>query len=105
MTIGLAAPFARPARTLVTLVAILLGGTAVTFAAGLATSLDRVATDLSHAQAEPVQVSLPGQATATVPARQRACPLATQPGRAAARRTGRIAGSARNAALRGRIRR
>ena len=66
MTIGLAAPFARPARTLVTLVAILLGGTAVTFAAGLATSLDRVATDLSHAQAEPVQVSLPGQATATV---------------------------------------
>ena len=40
--------------------AVLLGGTAVTFAAGLATSLDRVATDLSHARAEPVQVGLPG---------------------------------------------
>jgi len=37
LTIGLAGPFARPARTLVTLTAILLGGTAVTFAAGLAT--------------------------------------------------------------------
>jgi len=61
LTLGLAAPFARPGRTLVTLVAVLLGGTAVTFAAGLATSLDRVATDLSHAQAEPVQVDLPGQ--------------------------------------------
>jgi putative ABC transport system permease protein len=61
LTLGLAAPFARPGRTLVTLVAVLLGGTAVTFAAGLATSLDRVATDLSHTQAEPVQVDLPGQ--------------------------------------------
>src|SRR5689334_9165127 len=61
LTLGLAAPFARPGRTLVTLVAVLLGGTAVTFAAGLAISLDRVATDLSHAQAEPVQVDLPGQ--------------------------------------------
>jgi len=60
LTIGLAAPFARPARTLVTLVAIVLGVVAVTFAAGLATSLDRVERDLSHAQAEPVQVSLPG---------------------------------------------
>ena len=60
LTIGLAAPFARPARTLVTLVAIVLGATVVTFAAGLATSLNRVAADLSHAQSEPVQVSLPG---------------------------------------------
>ena len=61
LTLGLAAPFARPGRTLVTLVAVLLGGTAVTFAARLATSLNRVATDLSHVQAEPVQVDLPGQ--------------------------------------------
>jgi putative ABC transport system permease protein len=60
LTLGLAAPFARPARTLVTLVAILLGGTAVTFAAGLASSLNRVADDLSHAQSEPVQIGLPG---------------------------------------------
>jgi len=68
LTLGLAAPFARPARTLVTLVAVLLGGTAVTFAAGLATSLDRVATDLSHARAEPVQVGLPGQDAVIQPA-------------------------------------
>jgi putative ABC transport system permease protein len=68
LTLGLAAPFARPGRTLVTLVAVLLGGTAVTFAAGLATSLDRVATDLSHAQAEPVQVGLPGQGAMVQPA-------------------------------------
>jgi putative ABC transport system permease protein len=60
LTIGLAGPFARPARTLVTLTAILLGGTAVTFAAGLATSLDRAELALSHSQSEPVQVSLPG---------------------------------------------
>jgi len=60
VTIGLAGPFARPGRTLVTLTAILLGGTAVTFAAGLATSLDRAELDLSHSQSEPVQVSLPG---------------------------------------------
>ena len=68
LTLGLAAPFARPARTLVTLVAVLLGGTAVTFAAGLATSLDRVATELSHARAEPVQVGLPGQDAVPQPA-------------------------------------
>jgi putative ABC transport system permease protein len=56
----MAGPFARPARTLVTLIAILLGGTAVTFAAGLSISLDRAELDLSHSQSEPVQVSLPG---------------------------------------------
>ena len=60
VTIGLAGPFARPARTLVTLAAIVFGGIAVTFAAGLGTSLDRVEADLSHAAAQPVQASLPG---------------------------------------------
>ncbi len=60
VTIGLAGPFARPARTLVTLAAIVFGVIAVTFAAGLGTSLDRVEADLSHASAQPVQVSLPG---------------------------------------------
>ncbi|MBV9379558.1 MAG: FtsX-like permease family protein, partial [Streptosporangiaceae bacterium] len=58
LTVGLAAPFARPARTLVTLVAILLGATAATFAAGLSTSLDRAELDLSHSGSEPVQVDL-----------------------------------------------
>jgi putative ABC transport system permease protein len=60
VTIGLAAPFTRPARTVVTLAAILFGAVAVTFGAGLASSLDRAALDLSQAQAEPVIVGLPG---------------------------------------------
>jgi putative ABC transport system permease protein len=42
----------------VTLTAILLGAVTVTFAAGLATSLSRVANGLSRARSEPVQVSL-----------------------------------------------
>jgi len=60
VTIGLAGPFARPTRTMVTLAAILFGVIAVTFAVGLGTSLDRVYADLSHSASEPVQVSLPG---------------------------------------------
>jgi putative ABC transport system permease protein len=60
VTLGLAGPFARPGRTLVTLAAIGFGVVAVTFAAGLATSLDRVAADLSRAEAVPVQVEVPG---------------------------------------------
>ena len=60
VTIGLAAPFARPARTAVTLTAIVLGATAVTFAVGLSTSLARVANGLSRAKTEPIQVYLPG---------------------------------------------
>ena len=60
VTIGLAAPFARPARTAVTLVAILCGTATVTFAVGLSSSLDRVAAALSHSTSEPVQVALPG---------------------------------------------
>jgi putative ABC transport system permease protein len=58
VTIGLAAPFARPARTGVTLAAILLGATTVTFAVGLSASLNRVASGLSHSKSEPVQVYL-----------------------------------------------
>jgi putative ABC transport system permease protein len=57
VTIGIAAPFARPTRTLVTAAAVLFGAIAVTFGAGLATSLDRVQANLSLAQTEPVQVS------------------------------------------------
>ena len=59
VTIGLAAPFARPARAAVTLAAILLGAAAVTFAVGLGQSLGRVAEGLSHSSAEPVQVFIP----------------------------------------------
>ena len=45
---------------MVTLAAIVFGGLAVTFAVGLGTSLDRVEADLSHAAAQPGQISLPG---------------------------------------------
>jgi putative ABC transport system permease protein len=61
VTIGLAGPFARPGRTLVTLAAILFGGLAVTFGTGLGTSLNRVGTDLALAGAEHVQIGLAGQ--------------------------------------------
>jgi putative ABC transport system permease protein len=61
VTIGLAGPFARPTRTLVTLAAIVFGVTAVIFAAGLSTSLNRVQADLSHAASEPVHVLLAGR--------------------------------------------
>jgi putative ABC transport system permease protein len=60
VTIGLAGPFARPARTAITLAAILFGGVAVTFGVGLGSSLDRVYTDLSRLASEPVQVDIPG---------------------------------------------
>ena len=67
VTIGLAAPFARPARTAVTLTAVVLGATAVTFAVGLGTSLSRVYDGLNHAQAEPVQVYLPRRSEPSEP--------------------------------------
>jgi putative ABC transport system permease protein len=60
VTIGLASPFARPTRTAVTLVAVLAGGIAVTFAVGLAASLTMVANGLNRTAAEPVQVGLDG---------------------------------------------
>ncbi len=83
VTIGLAAPFARPARTMVTLTAILLGATAVTFAVGLSSSLKQVVYALSQSQAQPVQIYLSAQnAVAIGPAGQRtlATALAAQPG-------------------------
>jgi putative ABC transport system permease protein len=61
-TIGLAAPFARPARTVLTMAAVLLGAIAVTFAVGLSTSLNLVVAALSHDRTEQVQVFVPGGA-------------------------------------------
>jgi putative ABC transport system permease protein len=60
VTIGLASPFARPTRTAVTLVAVLAGGVAVTFATGLAASLSMVYAGLNHSAAEPVQIVMAG---------------------------------------------
>jgi putative ABC transport system permease protein len=55
-TLGLAAPFARPARTMVTVLAVLFGAVAVTFGVGLASSLDRAYDEISQSSAIPVQV-------------------------------------------------
>lgn len=57
VTVGLAAPFARPARTLVTLAVIWFGATAAIFGTGLGTSLSRAADELSLARTAPVQLS------------------------------------------------
>ncbi len=64
VTIGLAAPFTRPSRTLLTLAAVLLGAAAVTFAAGLTSSLERLLDGISHRHAEPVQIAMPGNGVA-----------------------------------------
>jgi putative ABC transport system permease protein len=83
VTIGLAAPFARPARTAITLVAVLLGAAAVTFAIGLGSSLNRVVGGLSHAAAEPVQIYRTSQNSFIFTAAQQRtvqAALAAQPG-------------------------
>ena len=59
VTAGLAAPFARPARTAVMLIVVLLGATAVTFGAGLSTSLPRIENGLSLVQTWQDFVSTP----------------------------------------------
>jgi putative ABC transport system permease protein len=87
LTLGLAAPFARPARTLVTVAAVMFGAAAVTFGIGLTASLNRVVSDRPQA-ALPVQVSLsrpgpaPGGPVVMTAAQQRAVvsALAAQPG-------------------------
>jgi putative ABC transport system permease protein len=54
--LGLAAPFARPARTVVTLAAVAFGATAVIFAFGLSSSLSRAAASQSLSATVPVQI-------------------------------------------------
>ncbi len=82
VTIGLAAPFARPGRTLVTLAAIMFGAVAVTFGVGLGASLNRVAVGTSLASTEQVQVGLPGSPARGAPAG--VPPMAAQESAAAA---------------------
>jgi putative ABC transport system permease protein len=86
VTIGLAAPFARPARTAVTLAAVLFGATAVIFAVGLGSSLRHVVSGLSLTSTEQVQIQagsgggvvvVNGHAQASEPVPQA---LAAQPG-------------------------
>src|SRR5579859_441777 len=56
VTLGLASPFARPARMAATLAAVVLGVTAVTFAVGLVTTLRRAVAELDLTNTEQVQV-------------------------------------------------
>jgi putative ABC transport system permease protein len=54
--LGLAAPFARPARTVVTLAAVAFGATAVIFAVGLKWSLSEAAASQELSNTVPVQI-------------------------------------------------
>jgi putative ABC transport system permease protein len=58
--LGLAAPFAKPARTVVSLAAIAFGATAVIFAFGLNSSLSRAAQSQTHSATVPVQIQQGG---------------------------------------------
>jgi putative ABC transport system permease protein len=80
LTIGLAAPFARPARTFLTLAAILFGAIAVTFGIGLGISVGRAAAELSGSKTEPVQVSPPAGALTAAQQRAIVAAVSTQPG-------------------------
>jgi putative ABC transport system permease protein len=62
VSLGLAAPFARPARTAVTLAAIAFGATAVIFAVGLHSSLGLARASQTLAATVPVQVQETGPA-------------------------------------------
>jgi putative ABC transport system permease protein len=61
VSIGLAGPFAQPARSLVTMVAVVFGVTAVIFGSGLGTSLERVQADLNRPVSEPVHIFIAGR--------------------------------------------
>jgi putative ABC transport system permease protein len=88
VTLGLAAPFSRPGRTLVTWVVIVAGGAAVTFGIGLGSSLHRFYSDVSQYASLPVRVSAdthgPEGPQALTAARRHAiaAALAKQPGTA-----------------------
>jgi putative ABC transport system permease protein len=71
VTIGLASPFAQRARMAATLAAVLLGVTAVTYAVGLVTSLDRAVADLDLTNTEQLQVyyDAPGPSSLRRPGR------------------------------------
>ena len=86
--LGLAAPFARPARTLVGLAAIAFGATAVIFAFGLSSSLDRAAGYQRLSATVPVEIQQngpaggPGQQPSAAEAAQVDAVLRAQPGTA-----------------------
>ncbi len=84
--LGLAAPFARPARTLVGLAAIAFGATAVIFAFGLSSSLGRAEQAQTHSATVPVVVQQNPDGSRQAPAAAQdaalAAALRAQPGTA-----------------------
>jgi putative ABC transport system permease protein len=86
--LGLAAPFARPARTLVTVAAVAFGATAVIFAVGLNSSLSRAEASQTLSATVPVQVQEfgpgggPGQAPTAAQDAAVEAVLRAQPGTA-----------------------
>ncbi|HEY6788121.1 MAG TPA: ABC transporter permease, partial [Trebonia sp.] len=70
ITLGLAAPFARPGRTVVTLFAIAFGATAVIFGIGLSTSLYRVQAANSQSNTVLAQIQFGGNGTPAGPGQQ-----------------------------------
>jgi putative ABC transport system permease protein len=94
VTIGLASPFARPARMAATVAAVLLGVTAVTFAVGLVTTIRRAVADLNLTKTEQVQVFYngPGPSGREQPRRPRAS--SGQPQRALAAALGSLPATA-----------
>ena len=83
--LGLAAPFARPARTAVTLAAIAFGATAVIFAIGLHSSLNSAREAQSLAATVPVQVQQnngPNQVPTAAQFAVATSAISTQPGTA-----------------------
>jgi putative ABC transport system permease protein len=67
ISLGLASPFAKPGRTVVTLFAIAFGACAVIFAVGLSTALDRVQADGTQSATVPVTVQWNGPGTPAGP--------------------------------------
>ncbi|MBV9856006.1 MAG: hypothetical protein JOY82_16055 [Streptosporangiaceae bacterium] len=84
--LGLAAPFARPARAMVTLAAVAFGSCAVIFAFGLHSSLSRAAASDSLSATVPVQIQQsgpgggPGQAPTAAQDAAVTAALRAQPG-------------------------
>ncbi|HTR91756.1 MAG TPA: FtsX-like permease family protein [Trebonia sp.] len=70
VSLGLAAPFARPARTVVTLAALAFGATAVIFAVGLHSSLSRAAAAQELTTTVPVQMQWNGLGLGPGPGQQ-----------------------------------
>ena len=97
VTIGLASPFARPARMAMTLAAVLLGVIAVTFAVGLVTTLRRAVADLNLTNTEQVQVQYagPGPSGPTPPGQPQ--PSSAEPQRVIPAALGSTPGTARYA--------